>query len=111
MPLSEDARERLALLVSELVTNSVRHAGSGPGDDITLRISSRDGRVRIAIRDRGPGFSHPSLPPLDPFDAARGLRIVDDVADTWGADRDADGFTVWCEVATEAVASEQLTAG
>ena len=115
LPLAGDARERLALLVSELVTNSVRHARLSSDDAITLRITSRDGLIRIAVRDTGAGFAPSSLD-LDgggPGDVGHGLQVVDDVADAWGADRDSEGFTVWCEVATNAAppAEQQLSAG
>ena len=56
LPLIESTREKLALVVSELVTNAIRHAGLGAGDPIDLRVMSRDGHVRIAVRDGGPGF-------------------------------------------------------
>ena len=117
LPVGADVREKLALLVSELVTNSVRHAGLSPDDAITLRITNRGGRIRVAIRDGGKGFALDPRELLgrarDSADEGRGLQIVDDVADAWGADRDADGFTVWCEVESEQAraAGQQLTAG
>ena len=50
LPLIESTREKLALVVSELVTNAIRHAGLGAGDPIDLR---RD-EPRRACADRGP---------------------------------------------------------
>ena len=56
LPLRELARERLALVVSELVTNSIRHAGLAAGDPIELQMTRDNGQVRIAVHDGGPGF-------------------------------------------------------
>src|SRR5437660_209209 len=44
------------LLVSELVTNSVQHAGVGPDDSIMLVVRLNDELVRVEVRDGGPGF-------------------------------------------------------
>ena len=56
LPLLEPAREKLALLVSELVSNSIRHAGLSAGDPIDMELASENGQVWIAVHDSGPGF-------------------------------------------------------
>ena len=47
----------LQLLVSELVTNSVRHANLAPGERVELRVTVRPGSVRVEVEDPGPGFT------------------------------------------------------
>jgi anti-sigma regulatory factor (Ser/Thr protein kinase) len=95
LPVPERTRRELELIVSELVTNSVRHAGLSAGDPIELEMTSDNGQVRIAVRDRGPGF--------EPNTAVNGngglgLSIVAAVATEWGVERSTDGCTVWCAV-------------
>src|SRR6476659_1224283 len=53
-----DGRRRndLLVLVTELVTNAVRHAGLGPEDVIILHLAAAHGVVRIEVCDPGPGF-------------------------------------------------------
>ena len=97
LPLGAPARERLALVVSELVTNSLRHAGLAAGDPIGLEISRNNGHVRVAVHDGGLGFS-PSARATVPESGGFGLAIIAGVSREWGADLAPDGFTVWCAV-------------
>jgi len=96
-------RETLMLLVSELVTNSVRHAGNGntaydPAgleETIDLTLTHADDEVHVAVHDRGPGFSLPPRPERHP-EGGRGLAVVASLAKAWGVDCDDEGCTVWC---------------
>ncbi|HLI00967.1 MAG TPA: ATP-binding protein [Acidimicrobiales bacterium] len=84
---------RVALVVTELVTNAVRHADATP--ELTLR--SWDGTVRIEVFDSGPG--QPVLgSPEATATSGRGLTLVDAVADAWGVERAALGKVVWAEL-------------
>ena len=88
----------IRLLVSELVTNSVRHAEIGPEDSIKLRVDVDDGNVRVEVVDDGPGFDPPEA--VDDADESRdrgwGLFFVTQLADRWGVDK--DGGRVWFEI-------------
>lgn len=85
------------LLVSELVTNSIRHAGLGSDGSIRLGILDFPDRVRVEVVDRGRGFRRtPYLRPPDDH-GGWGLRMVDAVADRWGIS-DAGGTCVWFEL-------------
>jgi anti-sigma regulatory factor (Ser/Thr protein kinase) len=98
LPLPQMTRAKLELLVSELVTNSVRHAGLAADDPVGLRVTHRAGRVRIAVRDGGRGFAAPSHEGRDLLTpGGHGLLIVDAMSERWGIDC-IDGCTVWCEV-------------
>jgi anti-sigma regulatory factor (Ser/Thr protein kinase) len=79
-----DARERrvAALLMTELIANSVQHAGSGGGSLIALDMSVTSERVRVAVRDGGIGFV-PDERPADPMAGSWGLQLVDSLADRW----------------------------
>ena len=96
LPLAQLARERLALLVSELVTNSIRHAGLAAGDPIDLTLSSEEGLVWIGVRDGGPGFDPESVTNGSGQGSGFGLSIVAALADEWGVERGSNGCTVWC---------------
>jgi serine phosphatase RsbU (regulator of sigma subunit)/anti-sigma regulatory factor (Ser/Thr protein kinase) len=88
--------ETVALLVSELATNSVRHAAAG----FTLGIDRRPDRIRVAVSDAGPGDPQVRTPePVEP--SGRGLQIVEALSDDWGCTRapDGTGKTVWFEIA------------
>jgi anti-sigma regulatory factor (Ser/Thr protein kinase) len=99
LALSQATRQTLALLVSELVTNSICHAGLRPGDPIDVQTSDEAGRVRLSVHDTGQGFDQSALDGGDPLAVGgQGLVIVGALSEKWGVDRDADGCTVWCEV-------------
>ena len=100
--IDEQVDESLAfdvrLLVSELVTNSVRHAEVGPEDSILLRVAIEDQHVRVEVIDSGPGFEPPEQDPTAELarESGWGLFFVTQLADRWGVDRD-DG-RVWFEI-------------
>ncbi len=96
--LPPEKLENLRLLVSELVTNSVLHAGLSPEEAITFTVTVRGGLARGEVRDRGPGFEPPWEPaPKPDLAGGWGLYIVDKVADRWGVAR-TGSKSVWFEI-------------
>ena len=93
-----DRLEDLRLVVSELVTNSVRHAGLAERDAIDLRVDSSADRIRVEIHDPGPGFELPEAPTSMYQESGWGLYLVARIADRWGIASDGDGTTVWLEI-------------
>jgi len=92
-PLWEDLR----LLVTELVTNGVRH-GSERGP-VTVAVVAGEEKVRVEVSDCGRGFSPPEAPmPHNDGSGGWGLQLVDRVATTWGVDV-GDKTCVWLELA------------
>ena len=85
------------LLVSEVVTNSVKHANAGPEDSITMEVVIRPELVRIEVRDIGNGFEAVTPSPDTDQDSGWGLFLVDQLADRWGV-RNEDGTCVWFEL-------------
>ena len=96
--LPEDVRSDLELLVTEVVTNSIRHAGA---DDLVLGVEREDDRVRVRCYDDGPGFSGARRAPSRRGDGGFGLMLVDRLANRWGIARrePGPGCCVWFEVA------------
>ncbi len=82
--LSEDTYYVVQLLVTELVTNSLRHARFGSGDAIDIRVEVDDEKTRVSVCDPG-GESEPRLVEQDlESTGGRGLYLVDAMADRWG---------------------------
>jgi anti-sigma regulatory factor (Ser/Thr protein kinase) len=91
---TEDVGHRLALLTTEIVTNAVRH-GRGA---IRLSATFDVGLIRVAVEDEGGGFLVEAALAVEGGAAGGfGLKIVDRLADRWGADG-ARGH-VWFELA------------
>jgi anti-sigma regulatory factor (Ser/Thr protein kinase) len=92
------------LLVSELVTNAVRHAGLRASDRIRLVIDLADHALRVEVHDPGGGFV-PSAPAPDPArPSGWGLYLVAELADRWGVDSD-EATRVWFELDRPAAAA------
>ncbi|WP_149180504.1 SpoIIE family protein phosphatase [Streptomyces sp. TRM49041] len=86
--------DTVELLISEVVTNAVRHAGAG--QPIEVRLVRTDALL-CEVADGG--HTLPTLRAAGPDDeAGRGLRVVGALARAWGASRSADGTSVWFEV-------------
>jgi anti-sigma regulatory factor (Ser/Thr protein kinase) len=94
-------KRRLAdveLLVSELATNSVRHAGCDDSDELSLEAAVEPDRVRVRLFDPGEGFdAHTPDPPDGRFAGGYGLVLLERLSDRWGVQRE-NGFAVWFEV-------------
>jgi hypothetical protein len=88
--------ELVALMLSELATNAVQHAGTEFEVDITMTREASLYRLRVGVTDQSPGL--PVLPePAADAPHGRGLRIVETLADAWGIEirRGHPGKTVW----------------
>jgi anti-sigma regulatory factor (Ser/Thr protein kinase) len=89
--------DNLRLMVSELVTNSIRHAGLSEGSRIELIVQVGSGRIRVEVIDPGPGFLPRPVTPSLYQTSGWGLYLVDQLSDRWGVIRGA--FTrVWFEL-------------
>jgi anti-sigma regulatory factor (Ser/Thr protein kinase) len=94
--VSRETKEAVALIVSELATNAIRHAATA----FTVTVDQSSRRLRIEVTDSGGGEPHLRAPrPADP--TGRGLRILDALADTWGvvSASPRKGKTVWFTLA------------
>ncbi|HEX5266568.1 MAG TPA: ATP-binding protein [Acidimicrobiales bacterium] len=86
--------ETAQLLVSELVTNAVAHAGTR----VEVECTPTERGLRVSVRD---GSSHVPRPgrPGAWDEQGRGLVLVETLASRWGAERDpGNGKAVWFEL-------------
>jgi anti-sigma regulatory factor (Ser/Thr protein kinase) len=102
--IGEDALDRLQLLVTELVTNSIKHGSLEEGDQIGLDVYLDDGAVYAEVHDSGVGFT-PRQPNMDPFrNSGWGLWLLDRLTTRWGIENSA-GTTAWFEMPVAADAA------
>jgi anti-sigma regulatory factor (Ser/Thr protein kinase) len=91
----EDVLERAQLLTSELVTNSVQHAG---GAEVRVDIWPTDGSLAVVVTDDGSGFTPVAQPTtIAGSDGGFGLPLVDTISEAWGSGYDGEAW-VWFEV-------------
>jgi anti-sigma regulatory factor (Ser/Thr protein kinase) len=92
-----DLRHPARLVVSELVTNAIEHAGT----ELSVTVSRRGTRLHLSVRDgdpRPPLLRDPNSGPSGHPDTdyrGRGLRIVHAAAAAWGSMPTPDGKRVW----------------
>jgi anti-sigma regulatory factor (Ser/Thr protein kinase) len=89
--------QSLILLVSEVVSNAVRHSTGDPRAPVGLLASFGERTIRVTVTDAGEGF----IPrPRDPARAhdGYGLYLLAKVADRWGVQSRGD-TKVWFELA------------
>ena len=86
----------LALVVTELVANAVRHAGT----DITVRLLRLGDGVRVEVAD---GSSRPLRPRSATVadEGGRGLLLVDALSTRYGVEAERNGKLVWAEILPE----------
>jgi anti-sigma regulatory factor (Ser/Thr protein kinase) len=101
--------EDAELLVSELVTNSLRHGDLGPTQGIEVCLRASPQTVMVEVADRGRGFGgHRPRPEAKMSEGGRspalqkdgpnwGLFLVDQLAWRWGISEQGD-VRVWFEL-------------
>jgi serine/threonine-protein kinase RsbW len=91
--------DRAQLLVSELATNSVRHSGATPGDDLVLRVERSKTAVRLEVEDSGRGHTVVARPPDLNGGGGFGLNLVHTLSERWGVEHAVAGPTrVWAQL-------------
>ena len=87
--------ETLRLLVTELVTNSVRHTDAA---SVTLRVAIGKGGVLTEVADEGPTFDPDDLGEAGTDRCGWGLFLVQRLAQRWGVKDDGGSKRVWFEL-------------
>ena len=100
--LEREVLENVLMVATELVSNSVMHAGMGEDGHLVFRLRA-DRAIRVEVTDTGRGFSasaqRATTPGRDP--GGRGLMIVELLSEDWGVTQD-DRVTVWAELSRSA---------
>jgi anti-sigma regulatory factor (Ser/Thr protein kinase) len=90
-----DIAEDATVIVSELISNALRHARPLPSGDIRVAWSRNGDLIQLAVSDGGamtePRRARAALSSL----GGRGLGIVETLADGWGVLHEDGGTTVW----------------
>ena len=88
------------LLVSELVTNSVRHSGVPAGSEVIVSVDLTPGMVRLDVEDPGHAGTVALRVPEAGSGGGYGLNLVQALSERWGMERVAEGGTrVWAQLA------------
>jgi anti-sigma regulatory factor (Ser/Thr protein kinase) len=90
------ALDDVRLLVSELVTNSVRHAGA-ERELVRLAVTTRGRTMRVEVSDGGNGFEPRERTAPKDQEGGWGLHLVDRLADRWGV-QTGRRARVWFEI-------------
>lgn len=103
--LPGDALNDGKVLLTELVTNAIRHGTRADGW-VRLVVRELDRSLRIEVTDSGERDGEPAIQAPRPDQVGGwGLQVVESVATRWGVATE-HGRTVWCELAIEAADGE-----
>jgi anti-sigma regulatory factor (Ser/Thr protein kinase) len=93
--LEPPLQETLRLLVTELVTNSVKHTGA---DTVLLKVLVGSRAVRTEVFDGGPGFDPATTGSPARDHTGWGMFLVERLAERWGVNGDGSATRVWFEL-------------
>ncbi|WP_123747762.1 ATP-binding protein [Saccharothrix texasensis] len=85
----------VVLVVSELVSNALRHTATIP----VVRLAGDALRLRVEVEDGSPVLPRARLSATV---GGWGLQLVQQLTTAWGATPEPGGKVVWCEMAVEA---------
>ena len=99
LELAPTVRRDLLLLLTELITNAVRHGGASSGQRVAVRLARSPRAIRVCVTDPGRGFAWRGRDPGGPAASGGfGLVLVDRLASRWGIEPREDSTTVWFEL-------------
>lgn len=94
--MSSEQLSKLELAVTEVVTNAVRHSGSGEG--IRLAIAPLDGYLCVRVTDGGRGLVPRPGAMASEEGGGYGLFLVERLTRRWGVTREGGRTRVWFEI-------------
>jgi len=83
------------LVISELLSNAILHAYPLPGEVLQVAWVVGAASVELAVSDGGSATTPHAGHPAPSAVGGRGLRIVEDLCQTWGVRAEEAGLTVW----------------
>jgi anti-sigma regulatory factor (Ser/Thr protein kinase) len=93
-----EATDRIELLVSELLTNSVIHARLASDQTVDVHLTCGGDRVRLEVADPGRRFRAVPVEPKPGSLGQWGLYLVNALSDRWGVKELDQGKAVWFEI-------------
>jgi anti-sigma regulatory factor (Ser/Thr protein kinase) len=95
--LPSTVRDDVLLLLTELVSNAVRHA-AGAGRAVRVELEQGARMIGVAVFDEGTGFTAEAPQPERDRSGGWGLFLIDQIADRWGITPTASGTCAWFEI-------------
>jgi signal transduction histidine kinase len=92
--LRADLMQVAVLLVSELVSNAVKHAAA---ELVKIRFQVVPEHLRVEVADEGPGFALRAISRDPAAEGGWGLHLVDQLSSRWGV-MEGKGARVWFEI-------------
>jgi len=96
--LPPSLQDDVSLLVTELVTNAVRHGGAATDRPLQVELRRQADRIRVEVVDPGSDFEPPAPPANGDASGGWGLFLVDQIAERWGVCPAPAGTCVWFEL-------------
>lgn len=96
--MTEDTLDKLQLLISEVVTNSVRHSPVWDSDCIDVKVIELPDAVHVEVFDPGRGFAPRVHAPTFEQTSGWGLFLVDRLSAGWGVSQQSP-TKVWFDIA------------
>ena len=94
--LDPDPAESLRLVISELVTNALRHAADG--ERIDIAVTPKPDFLCVQVTDDGPGLAPRPRALESEEEGGFGLFFVEQLARRWGVTRENRRTRVWFEL-------------
>ena len=96
--LPSTVRDDVLLLLTELVSNAVRHAGAGVGQAVRVELQQWARMIAVAVFDEGTRFAAEAPHPKRDRSGGWGLFLIDRIADRWGITPTSSGTCAWFEI-------------
>jgi len=96
----------LRLVMSEVLTNAVRHGA--PGGDMLVAVTPKDEFLCVQVTDSGDGFAPRPRAVVPDEDGGFGLFLIERLTRRWGLTREMGNTRVWFEFDFDAAAGENL---
>jgi anti-sigma regulatory factor (Ser/Thr protein kinase) len=84
----------LRLVISEVITNAVRHGGDG---DLLVAVTPKDEFLCVQVTDTGDGFAPRPRAYAPDEDGGFGLFLIERLTRRWGLTREDSNTRVWFE--------------
>lgn len=100
--VDEDVVDISVLVLSEMVSNALKHARPLPDGRVRVDWAVEDGRLALQVTDGG-GATRPRLQQQSPTSAGgRGLGVVRQLSSEWGVSEQGPETTVWAVIDLDA---------